>query len=74
MHLCYSFGYECYSRGLPADPIGFKRRDDADDAGEFDEAPSVASSEYLPILEMGDASLNGGSQRGDKLVVCLVAD
>jgi hypothetical protein len=55
-------GYrERYSRELPAESVEFERRDDADDVGKFGEASSVAGREYLPVLDVGYASLNGGS-------------
>jgi hypothetical protein len=52
---------ERYSGGLPAESVEFERRDDADDVGKFGEASSIAGCEYLPVLDVGYASLNGGS-------------
>jgi hypothetical protein len=52
---------ERYSRRLPVKSVEFERRDYADNAREFGEAPPVPGGEYLPVLEMRDASLDSRS-------------
>ncbi|EID54280.1 hypothetical protein SacxiDRAFT_2045 [Saccharomonospora xinjiangensis XJ-54] len=52
---------ERYS-GLPAKSVEFQCGDDSDDVGKFGESSSVTGGEYFPVLDMGDAPFDCGTQ------------
>ena len=58
----------CSRRFLSLGSQEFELGDDPDDGGEFVEASSVAGGEYFPVLQVGDAVFDLGSDTGDGLV------
>ncbi|HEX5406297.1 MAG TPA: hypothetical protein VFX16_28820, partial [Pseudonocardiaceae bacterium] len=50
---------------LPTESIELKRRDDLEESWKLGESATIPSRKDLPVLEMTNTSLDGGSDRGD---------